>query len=142
MATWDEYEALYKHLSPRMRAFAEKIAEPFKGTVEESNADDYGYLVSIEAANGVKIGLSFDLRDAGAFGDAEDGEKGNFFLSAVYWGGQIIIGYAPHNYTDECWVSYTDTAEFESRLSDIEAQAGQVVVAIQEAIEEKESADE
>jgi len=49
--------------------------------------------------------------------EAYEGEKGgvNFSLGLCHYGGEIVGGYAPHNYTPACWVPIEDKEAIRDR---------------------------
>jgi hypothetical protein len=121
--TWAAYYNAYATLREPMQAFMSALAAEFGATADEDvNGDDYGYRTTF-TCNGIRYGAELQLWDAGtSSGDAEPGEMGNLHLSVCRDGGQIVIAWAPHNYSDECWVPYADTDELISRVpSPIEA---------------------
>jgi len=63
--------------------------------------------------------------------EAFEGEEGgvNFSLGLCHYGGEIVGGMAPHNYTPACWVSTQDKEAIRVRwdLFDAHFSAGAVV---------------
>lgn len=119
--TWAEYESAYQAIRPKMKAFMDALAAAFGTTADEDTCgEDYGYM-AVFTHNGIKYGADLQLWDAGTSnGDAEPGEMGNLHMSVCRDGGLVVIGWAPYNYTDECWVPYTDHAELLRRVPDLD----------------------
>lgn len=130
--TWDKYEAAYAAIKGDMLTFMTLVAAPFGVEVDEDTmVEDYGFRFALGKRD---IGVELQLWDSHeASGDFEAGERGNLHLSATYNGGQIIISFAPKNYTKECWVDYADVAEFKARLAEMMCEIDSVVAALREA---------
>lgn len=65
------------------------------------------------------VDVCVEIAEAAAYGD--DPVYGiNFALDVVRWGGLILGGLTPFNYTDECWVDATDEEAVETRFQMIE----------------------
>jgi hypothetical protein len=66
------------------------------------------------------IDVSLEIAEAATYGD--EPESGiNFGLDVVEWGGRILGGMTPFNYTDECWVDAFDEEAVAERWSYFEA---------------------
>ena len=135
MSTWDKYESACKRHAPALKTFVQNVAACFGVNAQEDTGENYGYGFRV-THDGVTVYLDCQLWDAGAFGDAEPGELGNWHLSACFEGGEIIIGYSPENYTPECWVDY-DGPRLGERLATVAAQATEIALRLGEAIEER-----
>jgi hypothetical protein len=64
------------------------------------------------------------MNDASEAGDAGTGEKGNLLLEVIEEGGRIVEVASPDNYTEKCWAAYGDAANWEDKLSRLEAWIG------------------
>jgi hypothetical protein len=117
--TWTNYYDAYAVIGPKMKAFMSALTAEFpSATMTESNADDSGYVATF-TQGGITYYAELELWDAANSGDeAEPGEKGNVHLTVCREGGEIIVSWAPHNYTYMCWVPYTDTDELLHRIPD------------------------
>jgi len=93
--------------------------EPF-----DMSADDFRWCLKVfrtEDENDYDnlVDVSVEIAEAREYGD--DPEDGiNFGLSIVEWGGRILGGLTPYNYTPECWVSAHDSAAVEDRFRILE----------------------
>jgi len=72
------------------------------------------------AESGVRTSGDPDLVDVSihiALSEHRDGEKGgmSFLLDTAHYGGAIIGGFAPFNFTDQVWVPRNDRDEVEDR---------------------------
>ena len=116
--TWTAYERAYRELSPAIGAFMQALAGEFGATADEDcYQESYGWQASF-MHGGIRYHAELRLNDASDYGDDEPGEQGNLYLSVIRDGGQIVIGWAPFNYTDECWVPYSDLDTLRGRVPD------------------------
>lgn len=142
MSEFDHIEGAFAHFGPRMRAFLEAIAYAAnmgEGQVYELD-EEYGY-----EASWPTLGVQFFLVDAYDYGDAEEDEQGrlvNPMLEAIMEGGQILISFAPYNYSPQVWVDLreeTGPDELERRVAIIESfredVANTVVTALRDGYE-------
>lgn len=130
-STWDAYETAYRTLRFSIRAFMDALADEFDAEAyEDTSQDDYGYACRL-TCNGITYFADLRLIDASGAGDeVEPGRSGNLFLSVIRDGGQIVIGWAPENYSDQCWVPYTDLQTLQDRVPDLD-EAENVAAAVQ-----------
>jgi hypothetical protein len=89
----------------------------------DMSGDDYQWALSVfpthEQVHEELIDIQFDIAEARSYGD--DPEDGiNFGITIVKWGGEIIGGLTPYNYTPECWVSANDPDAVEDRFGILE----------------------
>lgn len=129
-------EALAKTYGPRALALLKRIGEVCEeaGFVVEPepgdlSADDYRWALSVcrpgahspvpEPPNHWDkdaIDISVEIAEASEYGDEDhDGYGLNFALDIVEYGGRILGGLTPYNYTDECWVDARDSEAVEAR---------------------------
>jgi hypothetical protein len=93
--------------------------EPF-----DMSADDFRWCLKVfrtEDENDYDqlVDVSVQIAEAREYGDEpEDGI--NFGLDIVKWGGRILGGLTPYNYTEHCWVSAHDSEAIEERFRIIE----------------------
>lgn len=60
------------------------------------------------------VDVTLQIAEAREYGD--EPESGiNFGLDIVEFGGRILGGFAPHNYTEQCWIDAGDAEAVESR---------------------------
>ena len=117
--TWANYEQRWRVLSPRMKAYLEKLVAQFPGSdLWENKGDDYSWSMIVPRPDGNKLDVSFELIDAhDASGDHEAGVRGALALNLVEEGGLIVGGLTPNNYGDDLWIPYRDAKQFDERLS-------------------------
>lgn len=97
-------------------AFAEEgyIASP----VYDRTDEEYGYAFIVSGGNLVEeVDVSLTLAESFSYGDL-DGVS--FALDVVAFGGEIIGGLTPYNYTPDCWVPVDDAEAVSDRLAIIE----------------------
>jgi hypothetical protein len=96
------------------------VDEPFDMT-----ADEFWYAILVrksskpdESATGQDVDISFKIAES----EQHDGEKGgvNFMLDIVEWGGRILGGFTPYNYTSNVWVSRNSEGAIERRFKMME----------------------
>lgn len=119
--TWANYERRWRVLSPRMKAYLDKLAAQFPGSeVWENNGDDYSWNLLVKRPDGNVLDVSFELLDAGSSGDHAAGVRGALAIHLVEEGGLIVGGLTPHNYSDQLWIPYLDATRFDDRLRAME----------------------
>ena len=67
------------------------------------------------------IDISFEMLDAVDYDGTENGMS--FFVNMVEYGGRIVGGFHPYNYTDMCWVDPRDSSAVERRWDIFEGPA-------------------
>lgn len=82
-------------------------------TLENGDASETGIDVSLTLGEAIVFG------DGGVDGEFPYGVS--FRLDFVGYGGQIIGGIAPYNYTPECWVDGKDRSAVEERFALVES---------------------
>ncbi len=133
MTDWTKYEARFNACKSRMESITTEIASAFpKSEVFESNGADYRFRAIIVREDGEEFGLDFEIWDSGEADDGIYGKHGNFNLSVCADGGLVVGSFVPFNYTDQCWVDYSDTKEWDKRLGMMENTASEVIDAINE----------
>ena len=121
----DEYDAvidaLHVQYTPKMQAVLGEVRAIFVDQIgwwagDTYDMDDEEYVWTFQAAptefgkgDDPAIDVSITLGEAVVFGDGESNPFGvSFRLDIVGYGGRIIGGIAPYNYTEDCWVDGTD----------------------------------
>lgn len=142
-----------KAIMQKYRKRVEKIMEEIRqacvsagwkvGKVWFNDADDYSWVMLVSTSNKpdgaepdeADIDVTFKICESEQY----DGEKNgvNFALDIVTYGGRILGGLTPYNYSDECWVDRRDKDEVEARFRIMEeADADGVVDVIREYVDE------
>jgi hypothetical protein len=89
----------------------------------------------------IKIPESYVYGDASPDCEDKDSNRNgvNFMLDLTEWGGRILGGFAPFNYTSDCWVDISDAEAVETRwaIFDSALDAEAIVDAIEEFYAEK-----
>lgn len=121
----DEYDkvidAIYAEYAPKMQAVLDNVRSLlvnemgwWAGDSYDLSDEEYEWRFSAaptEANQGddPAIDVSLTLGEARVFGDEDRAPFGvSFRLDIVGYGGRIIGGFAPYNYTDQCWVDGSD----------------------------------
>ena len=75
------------------------------------SSDEYWWSLLADV-DGVKVDVSFKICESEQY----DGEKGgvNFSVDVVEFGGRILGGLTPFNYSDACWVDRRDADAIEN----------------------------
>jgi hypothetical protein len=125
----------------RILVLLTKIAETLREagyTVDEPidlSCDQYCWSLLVHGdGNGDEdtIDISFRICESEQY----DGEEGgvNFMLDIVEWGGRILGGLTPFNYTSQCWVDRSDQEEVEERFAIFEQADPADIVPILERV--------
>jgi len=121
-------------MSEHIRAYADRVAEDYSERILDllkeirklcidyglhcpdepfdMSADDYVWALKVfrtEDENDLDnlVDVTIEIAEAHVYGD-EPANGINFGLSIVEWGGRILGGYTPFNFTPECWVDAAD----------------------------------
>ncbi|MFA6270926.1 MAG: hypothetical protein WC657_07010, partial [Candidatus Paceibacterota bacterium] len=133
---WAKAEKLAAKVGPRMKALMDRLAERFGETAWEDDCDNvagFGFEVSRYAGDENPLGVTFEIWDSGDADDGVYGVHGNFVLDIVEYGGAIVGGITPENYTDGVWVDYEGAdEEWERRLAGIERAEDAIAECIEE----------
>lgn len=110
-------EAVKDRVAPRAVSLLERIRDvvrdaDFTADDEPSfmDGDDYRWSLRVwrpgEAGEESCIDVSIEIAEAMSYGDdeAHEGFGVNFGLDLVEWGGRILGGLTPYNYSDKVWV--------------------------------------
>lgn len=106
-------EALAEELHPKFMEFLNKVANLLSSDSKPVKWDGDKYVWNL-IVSGVEVMIQIC--------EEHDYEKGtptgiNFMIKLFEAAdGEIYGGWAPHNYSDECWVDIFDTEEVERRL--------------------------
>lgn len=121
----DEYDAevieqVAKRYEDRIKAFLERCRVPLTeagwqpGEVIEMFGDDWRWEFELLRSSEEPVGFDLTIAEAKSYGD--DPPNGiNFSLSIVEYGGRILGGMTPFNYTDAVWVDARDAEAVEER---------------------------
>lgn len=87
--------------------------------------DDYKWSLTIRPAGTTDddsmIDISIEIAESQEYGDSDEHPYGiNFGLDIVKWGGEILGGFTPFNYTPLCWVDAKDSEAIEQRWNILE----------------------
>lgn len=122
----------------RILAVLTRIAETLREggcTVDEPidlSCDQYWWSLLVHGdSDEDTIDISFKICES-----EEDGEQGgvNFALDIVEWGGRILGGLCPFNYSDRCWVDRNDEEAVEERFAIFEVADPADIVPILERV--------
>jgi hypothetical protein len=107
---WDEY-------TPRIKAKLQEIAEMLEVDgytirfLDDLSADNFQYALSVQRPDTDDddnvVDITIQLAEAYEYGD-EPMSGINWGLDLVEWGGRILGGLAPFNFTRLCWVDGND----------------------------------
>jgi hypothetical protein len=116
-------EDVYKEYGPRIL----KIMESISTTIKEETSynvseisfmpyDEYRWNIVVDTDGDIEnaIDISFIIFDSEYSDGSENGV--NFGIDIVWYGGEIVGGYTPYNYTDRCWVNIEDSEDVEDRF--------------------------
>lgn len=121
--TWALYEAAYKAIAPKLAEFMAELAHEFDAeATEDINGDNYGYFIPLVCED-MEYLAEFRLVDASDYEKTEPGRQGNLLFTVCRNDGRIIVSWAPHQFSPECWVPYTDQAAFCARIPSLSAIA-------------------
>jgi len=112
-------------LRERMVEYLTKLARVFTDagyTVSgphDLSCDDYEWYIAIEG-NGLpeQVDASIEINESMQYEGSTDGL--NVSLDIVAWGGRILGGLSPFNYTPQVWVPLTDLHGIVARMAMIE----------------------
>jgi hypothetical protein len=132
-------EAIKGKYEQRILAVLSRIAETLREagyTVNDPidlSCDQYCWSLLVHGdGDEDTIDISFIICESEEY----DGEKGgvNFMLDIVEWGGRMLGGLTPFNYTDRCWVDRCDEGAVEERFAIFEAADPADIVPILERV--------
>jgi hypothetical protein len=132
-------EAIKGKYEQRILAVLNRIAETLRKagyTVDDPvdlSCDQYSWLLLVHGdGDQDTIDISFKICESEQY----DGEEGgvNFALDIVEWGGRILGGLTPFNYTDRCWVDRSDEEAVEERFAIFEEADPADIVPILERV--------
>lgn len=149
----DHIEQAAAKFKPRIEAFLRALRDAVEaetgatgGEVYELD-EEWGWSLSWSVDPGSPTGHGVDVKlflsDASHYGDAEEEQHGQFvnvMIECVKYGGQIVISYAPYNFTPECWVDLKGEGavdELSSRLEPIENGLEETVEVVAGAVREE-----
>jgi len=136
--TFKTYEEAWAIAGPRLEQAAKETVEDLRevseiGGEQLAVSDPYfmegegnhGYWVNINYGDlddeEDSIDISFQLADSGPYEGIDEGTEGwgvNIMVDIVHYGGEILGGFTPYNYTSEVWTDQVD--ELKSRLTMID----------------------
>lgn len=132
-------EAIKDKYEPRILAVLTRIAETLREagyTVDDPldlSCDQYWWSLLVHGdGEEDSIDISFKICESEQY----DGEEGgvNFMLDIVEWGGRILGGLTPFNYTPQCWVDGSDEEAVEERFAIFEKADPADIVPILERV--------
>lgn len=140
MKTQDEYQAFvtraHNHVKPRIIGYLKRLGTEFSnaGYEVEYGTDgepidltdtEYRYAFMVKGEGlGEGVDVSFEIAESMGYEGSDDGI--NFGLSIVAYGGEIIGGMCPYNYTSEVWTK--DADEIERRMTMFEQASDESAV--------------
>lgn len=119
------YEMVYK---PKMEALLGRIREVCNesGLIADEpfdmSGDDYKWAMRVWRSQADKdadddeksVDVSVEIAESREY-DGENEYGINFGVDIVEWGGRMLGGFTPFNYTDRCWVDSRDTDSVSER---------------------------
>lgn len=106
---------ILRNIGKVLKEEGHKVEGPFDMT-----ADHYQWslIVDGDTNNQQGIDISFTIAES----EEWDGEEGgvNFMLDVVEWGGRILGGLCPYNYSPQVWVDRNDPEAIEERFKIME----------------------
>jgi len=132
-------EAIKDKYEPRILAVLTRIAETLREAgyaVDDPidlSCDQYWWSLLVHGDNEENgIDISFKICES----DQYDGEEGgvNFSLDIVEFGGRVLGGLCPYNYTPHCWVDRNDEEAVEERFAIFEQADPADIVPILERV--------
>ncbi len=132
---WKRMERVELALAPTMQEYMARLSRAVGGTEVWADSMDIDYWVSfrVERVPGEMetcLDVALKLIDSGEYDTGEYDVRGNVILDLVEYGGRIVGGISPYNYTDRVWVDYNDLDEFTRRLESIIASDEAIQVTI------------
>lgn len=118
----DLYDARIMTFLKRVQSAARALGYTFAQGPYEASYDEYRWeLVGRRPGGGPEdlVDFSLTIAEAAAYGD-EPADGINFAFDMVGYGGQLLGGITPYNYTPQVWVRVGDTAAVEARFRLIE----------------------
>ncbi|WP_126223380.1 hypothetical protein [Burkholderia ambifaria] len=119
---WKEYEPYWNRVEPLMNAKLEALKQQLEGKTQYTVSEifkggDEEFRLSLDLRRGddTVLGMDFILLDADANG-AEEGV--GIKLDLIGYGGLMLGGYAPYNYTDNAFT--TDLDEVAVRVEQLD----------------------
>lgn len=117
-----QYLPYWNHAEPLMRAKLALLVEKLLGQTEyrlseiyEGGDEEFRLALDIQRDDVTVLGIEFKLLD----GDVHGGETGvGVKLDLCGYGGLVLGGYAPYNYTDDAFT--TDLDEMASRINELD----------------------
>lgn len=112
-----------------------EATEPF-----DMSADDYRWTFSVNGNDlPESIDVTFEIAESAEHESSEPPYGVNFAIDLVAYGGLIVGGLMPYNYTDECWCPLEDDDAIEQRFSILENSSPLEAVACVEEYREREA---
>ena len=137
------WEELIKTYGPKLKAVATNVYNELKARDWEvsepceMNYDTYSWNLQYfplgQTDIDSSIDISFEMLDAVDYGGTENGMS--FVVNMVEYGGRIVGGFHPYNYTDMCWVDPRNNSAVECRWDIFEGpamDAGEIASVIQQ----------
>lgn len=118
----DLYAARIIVFLKRVQTAARALGYTFRQGPYEVSYDEYRWeLVGRRPGGGPEdlVDFSLTIAEAASYGD-EPAEGINFAFDVVGYGGRLLGGITPYNYTPQVWVRVDDTAAVEARFRLIE----------------------
>lgn len=120
-------ESLKDRYESRIVAYLDGVAKLFReqgwqaGEVMDMCADEYEWAILVApAGHSLKdsprsMAIEFEIAESLSYDGTTYGVS--FKIDVTGYGGFVVGGLAPYNYTDECWVPVTDDDAVETRFS-------------------------
>lgn len=131
--TYDEIiEAVAKKYEARTMTILRAIRDEVRACGMASDdepfdliGDDYNWGIRVwrtldKSCDENCIDIRLEIAEARDYDGDEDCFGINFGIDIVEWGGRILGGLSPYNYTDECWVDARDEDAVEERFAILE----------------------
>lgn len=129
----DQYQAQVEAIKERYADRIMAILYAAKHALEEDgfscsnpfdmSADDYRWSLVVYPTDSLddettSTDITIQIAESVDYDGSEDGI--NFVVDVVTYGGRMLGGLTPYNYTDQCWVSLDDPDAIEERFQLIE----------------------
>lgn len=135
-----KWETMCKRYGKRMLAAMKELHESLKEDVPASNpgepwvmdADDYWVILTCKPEGKEGFDISFRLDDSNEY----EGEPGGyqFSIELVEYGGRILGGFSPYNYTPKVWC--TNFKDIDERFQLVYENIDEVVYHVEKLIKE------
>jgi len=137
----DKIEALMKRLTSRVEVIMSGFEEAFvnEGWTTDGvcfmDGDDYTWSLQLfrpecEGDDDESIDVSFTICEQQSFEGPEDADGLTFRVDLVEYGGRILGGMCPFNYTEECWIPIDEEERVEERFNYFELADPSEAVAV------------